>query len=529
MKRLCFKAFIVLIVSALCLCALEIGIRLLENTGDNYPGFTYKNSRRSLDQELLGLIKKQNVSGETFNIYYFGESTMLGAQYNPEVSPPKLIEYMLGYKINGKVIRSINLATPGQDFTYSLRRLKRILERRNIFYPSLCVIYSGHNEYLKYHAKLGFVINHRHNFSRWLVKHSHLARRMLNNPAAYRLEIDERKYFDEPLFAEKEYSRVIQRYCKGVEKAIRLLQERRVPAIISTVAGNYAEWEPNRSVFSGNKTELDEFKGFTESGEKAETAQELTRAIAFYQDALKVCPRFAETHYRLGKCYEKSGENEKAWSEYLKSADYDMMPIRATSAQNNFLRNIAQGNGIYTVDAMEYLRKHASGGLIGFNLMLDGQHPNLKGYILISELIAAKIRDIFSPEAAELNYLDELSAKEEFGIDSRKLAAIYNATGRWLYRIATWRYDPRERLKLSEACFLKAAAIDASNYEPFLGLAMVNFLRKDAAKANAYLARAKEDAPGKVREYLSQFWVRDIIERALGRAPFKRLSSDYGQ
>lgn len=502
-KKLLVNVMISVISVTLLLVSLEFVIR---------ASYYLKFARNAISP-----IQKGKVSDKTFNIYCFGGSTMVGEPYEDSLSIPQLASYMLHYKIQDKNIRIINMADYGQDFRYVLDELKLILKRRDIAYPSLCLIYSGHNEFSKYYDEYGYM-NKQNNINMaigYVKKYSYLIREIMNRvkPKRYYLEIDERRFFDRFPHTISDNQRIIERYKAEIVESIGLLHKYNVPCIISTVAGNYADWEPNRSVFCGDDADKEEFKQLMDSGNLAQVKAMDAEAIAHYLKALSICNGFAETHYRLGKCYERLGDFELAWQEYQKAVNDDGMPIRATEAQNNFVRAIPEDNVIFTVDAVAYLRKNSEHGNIGFNLMIDGEHPNLKGYILISQLIAEKIQQIFH-ETKQLRSLSEEEAKDKFSINQHTMFEIYISRGRWFTRVSTLRYDPSNRLKLAELCFNLARAINGSQYEPYVGLAMCSFLRKNVFQAEQFLSLARTIDPEEVNKYLNDSWINQIVTRA---------------
>jgi len=463
-------------------------------------------------QELLDLVQKEGVSENTFNIYYFGGSSMIGEPYAPEISIPKLIEYMLDDEVDTKKIVSVNLGMSGKDFDFVLQMLKVILEGKDIFKPSLFVVYSGHNEFLKYHDNMGFAISNKPVKSiDDIAKKSSVINRLLKIFKTYRLEIDERTYFDKPLFEKEKYFEVIHGYCNRLNEAANLASNDKIPLIISTVAANYSDWDPNRSVFEGNKANQDNFLKIMLKGMNAEKRHNLIKAAEFYSKALFLCPSFAETYYRIGKAYESLGKYDKAWESYLRAVDNDMMPLRAMTIQNDYIRSM--GRVAYIVDAVNYLKSHSNNGLIGFNFFIEGHHPNIQGYILISEAVSHKIKDIFSISQG-LKSLNEDRARAVFGIDSEKMFNVYNSRGQWVYRIATWRYNPVERLALAEDFFNKAISINPARYEPYFGLAVVNFLRKNRQDAAyGFLEKAKQINMEEVARRIKEPWIQSIIMR----------------
>jgi len=332
-------------------------------------------------------------------------------------------------------------------------------------------------------------------------------------PVRYHLESDERKFFDRFPYATGNAQGVIDKYKDGIVEAIGLLHKYNVPCVIASVVGNYADWEPNRSVFCGKDLDKIKFRQLMNSGNKAQERGMYAEAVTDYLKALSFCDSFAETRYRLGKCYEMLGDYEIAWQEYQRAVNNDGMPNRATEAENNLIKAIPEDGIVFTLDVVKSFRKNTEHGIIGFNLMIDWVHPNLKGYILISQLIAEKIEMIFR-EKKQLRLLSEEEVMDKFSINQFEMYKIYVDRGRRFTRMSTLRYDPSERLNLAELYFSRAMTIDQARYESYLGLAICSFLRKNVLQAEKYLSQAKEIDSKQVNEYVKEFWIDQVIKRA---------------
>lgn len=462
--------------------------------------------RARLERGLLILVQQEGVSAETFNIYYFGSSTMAGEPYRPEASIPRIVEELLDKKVLGRRMRSVNLGQVGADFAYSLERLRQVVRNKSVSHPSLAVIYAGHNEFLKYDGCTARL------FMGLPPGYVELAERVdgLLSP----LEIDQRRFLDVGVVGAQERLAVFERYRSELREAIALLTANDIPVIVSTLASNVADWEPNRSVFCGDKGMPEEFGRQVERGRDLESRGDLRAAIAAYNDALGICGSVAEIHYRMASCYRRLREPIQAWGEFQQALDEDGMPIRATSDINDFIRGVGDGRLVTTVDAVRRLRERSADGLIGFDLMIDAHHPNLKGYVLISELIAQEIRRRFPSVGDTVRTIDEAEAVTRFGIDQRKNFEVAVSSGRWFTRLATWRYDPRDRLSRAEAFFRQANELDPARYEPYVGLAMVQFLRGDAAGGESRVAFARKVNAEDVDSYFRGGWARRVRERA---------------
>jgi hypothetical protein len=209
----------------------------------------------------------------------------------------------------------------------------------------------------------------------------------------------------------------------------------------------------------------------------------------------------------------------EAREAYYKAVAYDRMPIRALPAQNEFIRGLIPRTGVCVADAVEALENEAPEGLIGFNLMTDAHHPNVKGYIAVARRVAECIQVTRPRGRLRLVEIDDDLAKRLFRIGREKSFDISIYVGRWMTRLATWRYDPAERLRLAAELFSRAVELNPRRSEGYLGLAVVSGLRNDSTSAHAYIAKAAKLDRGYTERYLNQRWVQSVM----------RVSPDKGQ
>lgn len=457
-------------------------------------------------------VEEEKISKDTFNIYYFGESTMVGEPYLNTI--PILVEKMLSDRVEGKEIKWINMALAGWDMGSSMDLVKRVVDQRDKYFPSLVVIYAGHNNYLGYQEDSGFSFSSNESkIMGWISSRSRLANRIARSLGLYKLEIDDRKFFDETVINPEGYKEVVRWYEENMAEIVRYLKTNGVPVIISTAASNYADFEPNRSVYTGDKNKQEDFRKEMDFGKEAYEKEKYQEALGHYQRALKIDNRFAEANYMIGQVYRKMGKNEKAWDSFLKAVDNDMMPIRAVSEQNEYLLRIPESGGVRIVDAVEVLRKNSKDGLIGDNLMSDGHHPNLRGYSLISEKIAKKIMGLFPGEEKYVE-LTEVEIKEMF--ESRdSLFDVYTSRAAWLIRLSSWRYDPSQRLRSAENYINKAVKIKGENFYCYLLKMTIAYLEKDIPEAEKNYKAAEKINRKEARNYLRVDWINKVIKRAL--------------
>ncbi|MFA5025500.1 MAG: tetratricopeptide repeat protein [Candidatus Shapirobacteria bacterium] len=506
--------FLIIIVSTtLTLLLLEILIR------QNEKNISIKNQQKPIflmeisdEMTLRSKVKKNKITEKTFNIYYFGESSMWGEPYFNTI--PIMVEKMLGGKIEGKELKWINMAEPGIGFNVVTDRIKQIVDQKNIYFPSLVVIYAGHDEFLHYHNSVGFSFaKNKDNFFGKIISESRLADKVARALKLYKLEIDDRAFFDTPVVDLNVYTEILNNNKEMLQSNVAYLEKNKVPMIISTVAGNYADFDPNRSVFRGDESKKDRFKKYMDWGIGAEKNKEYTEALVSYQKAENIDNKFAETQYRLGKVYQELGQNENAWKAYSMAVDNDMMPIRAVAFQNKSILEIPENQNIGVIDVVSYLREKSDNTLIGNNFFADGHHPNLEGFRLISELFAKKITVMY-PKNTQFNPLPKTEAEKIFDSNGG-LYGVYISRTDWLIRLATWRYDPSQRLNTADSYLDKAKVICDTDYYWDLSKMTISYLRNDVKKAKEYYEKANKINHKETRAYLKNEWINQIVSRAL--------------
>lgn len=459
---------------------------------------------RDLGQEKLTAVAEQlRDVDSSFNIYYLGGSTLAGVI--PQISIPQVVEASLDTSSAELPINSFNLAIGGANLESQLENLQIVLADRETYKPSAVVIYSGHNEFLQYHQPYGSASLPE--VADWFLLHSQLLQWLSARFGWYRFELAERNYFDVPLFAEAEYDEVAANYERRLQETVDTLGTLGIPVIVSTLAGNYADWAPNRSVYCDDSSMQAEFSAAMDTGQRAMVEARFTDALQAYEAALQICDRFAEAHYQKGVALRASGQAANAARSFELASGFDRMPIRALPRQNAFIRGLSGQEGVSVVDSVAILRGHAEQGLIGFNLMIDGHHPNARGYMIIGHAIANALNQLLFADALELKELSAADVTLDAVLDDEDQYDIHVWNGNWFIRLSTWRFDPSERLARAEAAFVQAHNMFPQRVEPHLGFAIIDMLRGDTVGSRAHLTTAREINSAAVDAYLARPWV----------------------
>ena len=506
------KMAIILFSSIVALLILEVIIRVKEGIWPSSE-IEISNYIKEVSDEvaLKDIVQNSGISSKTYNIYYFGGSSMYGEPYLDTI--PILVEKMLGKKVNNKEIKWINLAFSGANINEVNKRIKMVVDKKELYFPSLIVVYAGHNEFITYHNHIGFSFQKNDsNPIGWLVYRSRLMHKVAKILKLYKLEIDDRKFFDVPIVNEEKYKEIFENYKNKIQSTISYLEENNIPLIISTVAGNYIDFEPNRSVYTGDKNRQENFKKYMDLGKESYQKEKFEESLDYYQKALEIDGKFAEANYMMGQVYRKLGKNEEAWNYFSKAVDNDMMPIRAVSEQNDYILEIKESAGVGIVDAVKVLRENSKDGLIGNNYFTDAQHPNLKGYFFISELFAKKIADI--NKNTEYFSLPEEEAEKIFNTEEG-LYNLYLSRAMAMLRYASWRYDPKQRLEMAENYLNRAISMRGNSSYSFLIKMTLSYLKKDNLAAEKFYKEAYAINAKETIKFLRDPWINQIIKRAL--------------
>lgn len=507
MKKVVFRLLLVLFSVALTLILIEIGLR--------FRGRTVEPVEVSLplpveEEPWQKMVRDQQLTAETFNIYYFGESTMKGEPYEDTI--PIMVAQMLEHKVGDRELRWVNLSDRAIDLQESDRRVAWVLEYKDFTHPSLFVLYSGHNEFLKYHDCCGFVVDASYGpFIQRAISSSLLLNKIAEALRLYKLEIHDRSFFDVAVVPKEDAQHTFVIYQNLLNRIVERATNDKVPLIVSTVVANTADYQPNRSTFCEKNADAAQFQSHMDSGKKAFTAGNFQEAQMYYEGARNICNQFAETHFLLGKTYQALGLSNEAWDEFQKANDLDGMPIRVLTVQNEAIRSLPLSETTRAVDPVETFRQHSAERLIGYNLMVDGHHPNLEGYMLISQLLSKEISALTKSSEPITIPLEQLLA--QFEPDDETKRHIYLERAEWFIRMSTWRYDGEDRLSRAKSYLEKVAQLGTPTAKQYILHMALSILENDKEAAEAYREKALQTNPEETEALLNNYWVGQFVQR----------------
>ncbi len=166
-----------------------------------------------------------------------------------------------------------------------------------------------------------------------------------------------------------------------------------IPALIGTLASNERHQAPfipadlPMSVAKPWHETLDDVEAVLASGDK-------DAAIAKAGELVKLAPQNAMSWFQQGQASLLRGRPSEARHAFLKAKDLDELRVRAPESFNDIIRAAALEHEAVLVDVQQALAIRSPDGIIGKELMLGHQHPNIEGYFYLTDAYYETLRQL---------------------------------------------------------------------------------------------------------------------------------------
>jgi hypothetical protein len=414
---------------------------------------------------------------DRFTLYLLGGSTAAGYPYAPRADVGQIARLLAGDRVGGRRVHVVNLAGPGKAMRVVRRDAHELVARRR-HGPALAFVYIGNNEFLRY--------DQRHDLSR-----------------------SERRLCDAPCVTPDDRARVHGRYAEDLAAAVAELQEAGIAVVLSTVAVNLADWEPNRSVLADPRHAPAIEEAFRDA-EAAERAGDEAAAFAAYRRVLALEPHFALAAHRAGPGWRRRGAADEAARLLQVACDRDGNPLRATSPLNAIVRDVAARRRVPLIDAAVRFAAASPSGVTGFESMWDNCHPTLGGYALLAADLVAVLDSLYG---AERRGLDTAAIASALNIDAAFEQQVLATEGQYCYSAATLTFEPRARLARART-YLEAADALGPDAGVVASLAILEALAGDVDRSLAHWRRAHELDATIAAERMRNRYVMQVLARA---------------
>lgn len=381
------------------LATYDNGDRLIASNAESSQAYFFRN--RDLPGTLTEAAFRSPKPADTIRVFMVGGSAIKGYPQLAAFAPSAFLEEMLSDAWPDKQVEVINLGTTAVASYPVLEMLRDALEHE----PDLIIVYSGHNEFfgaygvasLNTIARTPGLIALQHNLRRlgllqW-IDGLFAGRTPDRPPGAMLMEIMMARPFigpNDPL-----RSAAARNLRAHIEQMIDHCRSAGVPIIVCTLPSN------ERGLAPLGTSSVDHL-----SAEHAATVlrvmegadpligEDTSRAVEELRGAVTLALDHARLHWLLATALHADGRYEDAQKHFISALDLDPMPWRATSSQNDAIRQAAASRNAWLCDVQSVFRRESEGASIGWDLMDDHVHMSLRGQALVAEAIVEKLGEV---------------------------------------------------------------------------------------------------------------------------------------
>jgi lysophospholipase L1-like esterase len=266
------------------------------------------------------------------------------------------IRHVLGSKRDVEVY---NLGWSG----YNSTMVRHSLVNSIVYQPDLLVVYTGENEFI--YPQLDV-----YEGLRWLTglkNKSGLIKLVLSRQQSPPPEYEPLNFKRPPYRMQWPYYQVkMGLFRRNLEQIIKLSRRHKIPLVLVTPTANVKDWPP----VDAKVTTLD-------------------YPLPQNQDA--------------GWLYQQG--------RFIEAKDWDLIPWRASTDQNSFIRSLEDKTTVWVADAEKAYWLNSPDYLPGFNFTIDNVHPTKEGAYLIAKTIIELLQQ-------------QKMVKPDWWIDTRPLASL---------------------------------------------------------------------------------------------------------
>ncbi len=360
----------------------------------------------------------------TYRIFVLGASAAQGVP-EPAFSFGRILEVLLKQTYPQHHFEVISLAMPAINSHAVLEITQDCLKHQ----PNLLVVYLGNNEVVgPYGAGTVFspLISNR-SLIRASIKLKSIRIVQLLNDLVYHLRSisgQAQKWHGMEMFLGHQVraqdpglKKVYKHFRANLTDICNIATEKGVPILISTIAVNLKDCPPFASQHRVGilDEQLQQWKLEHQHGLDCEMNRDYEGAIRDYQNALIQDPDYAETHFRLGRCYWETQQYEQALQAYHQACELDTLRFRADRQINQIIREIAQvkqKHGFYFIDSAQVLSTKSAQHIPGRKWFYEHVHFNFAGNYLLARTMSEQIEKLL-PESIKKNRLPEQAVPSE--------------------------------------------------------------------------------------------------------------------
>ncbi len=407
-------------------------------------------------------------------ILVIGESSGRGEPYHPWLSVGDIVAWRLKNVFPGRSISVDMWARGGAILEEMHKKLAGLTYR-----PDALIVYLGHNEFQGrfawgrdvsyYHEpdQAGFFKVPQVSSAASVLRYSPLCSLIIESLEKKQIEVVPphvvtRTLVDVPAYTAEEFAAILADFQRRWNAIASYCESIGTLPIFVVPPSNDGGYDPSRSVMAA-ETPRNERISFARAVAQARALEDKdpSQAIRIDRELIERHPEFAETHYRLARLLERTGQWGEAREHYLKARECDAMPMRCPEPLRQAIRDVAARHpAVLLVDGPKVLEAKSLHGILDDHFFHDAQHPNLSGYAALAEDLLKQLsthRAFGWPAGRPVPVVDFEICRRHYKIGPERLTEICRREAWFFGATAYMRYDPVFRNGRA-AAYLRAAA-----------------------------------------------------------------------
>ncbi len=391
-------------------------------------------------------------SAETVRIFLLGGSTMAGFPYQLNARINSLLQDRLSTYFPQKNFEVINFGLSAINSFTVLDFAREIVK----YQPDLVIIYMGHNEF--YGAFGVGSVEHFARNPRWVrfylqLRHLRTFQLLRNLIAKIFIQKSDETNFLNPTLMEKiaekktipleseDFKLAVRYFRENLKEIVDIIKDKKIKIFLSTLTSNLKDQSPFVSLFSdsiSNKQKMRWEELFKKADEEFKN-KNFQNCFEYLQQCGAIDSRPAKLHFLLGKYFLAQKDSLRARKEFIKAKDRDALRFRAPTVFNKIIEEIAAGHKIPIVHVDSTFNAASPNKIVGYELITEHLHPNIRGYELMAKSFAAAFLKNFPMDVPpeNLSFSDDyFHQKAAITILDQAIGdfAIQHLTSRWPFR-----------------------------------------------------------------------------------------------
>lgn len=421
-------------------------------------------------------------------IFILGGSAALGWPGKAETSFSGYMQRALDSLAPGRY-EVVNIAA----MSYGSHRVLDLLTDVVRMEPDLILVWSGNNEYIERNALSRFARSVEMGRLQRLLRHS-----MVYRTLRLSMQLAAPSLFARPTggdITDPRSNALVRRgmlgrspeidqqvrnnYRENLREIARLIRDSGASGVLCTVPVNLSGWMPiDVPPDIPDPVRSKAWLALLREADILLEQQAYGAAAAKYEQVLVGAPSYARAHFMLGMCYQNLGRGVEALREFDSACDLDPRPVRANSAFQQIVKDVASAAGVPLLDLKQAFLDKSGPKLSGLDLFLDYVHPNDVGHRFAASMALRKILPVVDP-AVPLAGIESLVQQDDWMVRNKfNQSDMYYTLGMTLFNNGD---SPG-----AERAYLRALAENPGFADAAGNLAVVYDQRGDLPAARKY-------------------------------------------